>query len=171
MCIYGFTLPNRIASQPVLLPQTKELGFRSLERNLNNKFVIDLNMVPKIITLEEHFISKDITGALDQYNKWSYPVSSKLSSLGDERIKDMDSGGVNLQVISHAPYCATIDECRIGNDELAKACKNNTKRFAAFAMLPMLEPADASVELERCVKQLGFVGALINVRGMSITLP
>jgi predicted TIM-barrel fold metal-dependent hydrolase len=118
-------------------------------------------MVPKLITLEEHFISKGISGAVDQYNTWSYPVSSKLSSIGDERLKDMDSGGVNLQVISHAPYCATIDECRIGNDELAMGCKENTKRFAAFAMLSMLEPGKASVELERCVKQLGFVGALI----------
>ena len=119
-------------------------------------------MVPKLITLEEHFISKGISGAIDQYNTWSYSVSSKLSSIGDERLKDMESGGVNLQVISHAPYCATIDECRIGNNELAKACEENTKRFSAFAMLPMLEPANASAELERCVKRLGFVGALIN---------
>ena len=119
-------------------------------------------MVPKLITLEEHFISSSIDGALDSYNKWSYPVSSKLKSLGDDRIKDMDAGKINLQVISHAPYCATIDECRIGNDELAKACKDESKRFAAFAMLPMLEPGEASVELERCIKQLGFVGALVN---------
>ena len=119
-------------------------------------------MVPKLITLEEHFISSNISGAVDAYNTWSYPVSSKLKDVGDERIKDMDSGQVSLQVISHAPYCATIDECRTGNDELSSTCKQETKRFAAFGMLPMLEPTEASVELERCIKQLGFVGALIN---------
>lgn len=116
----------------------------------------------KLITLEEHFISTSIPGALNQYDTWSYPVSSKLKDLGDGRIKDMDSGKVTLQVISHAPYCATIGECRSGNDELAKACKDNSKRYAGFAMLPMLDPTAASAELERCVKELGFVGALVN---------
>lgn len=118
--------------------------------------------VPKLITLEEHFIANDIPTALKQYDEWSYPVSGKLKSLGDERLKDMDSGGVSLQVISHAPYCATSDECRKGNDELALSCRNNSRRYAGFAMLPMLEPVAAATELERCVKDLGFVGALIN---------
>ena len=118
-------------------------------------------MVPKLVTLEEHFISSGIQGALDSYDKWSYPVSSKLKDLGDGRTQDMDAGSVDLQVISHAPYCALIEECRTGNDELAKAC-STSKRYAGFAMLPMLEPTEASAELERCIKKLGFVGALIN---------
>ena len=117
-------------------------------------------MVPKLITLEEHFVSTRINGAFDKYTGWAQ--TAKLQSLGDERLKDMDAGSVNIQVISHAPLCANAEDCQRGNDELAAACKQNATRFAAFAMLPMLEPEAAAAELERCVKDLGFVGALIN---------
>ena len=57
---------------------------------------------------------------------------------------------------------ANADDCRRGNDELAQACKENDKRFAGLAMLSMLEPDAAAMELERAVKELGFLGALIN---------
>ena len=119
-------------------------------------------MVPPLITLEEHFIASTITGSKERYAGWPLTVAPKLQSLGDERIKDMDNGKVNLQVISHAPAIANAEDCQRGNDELAKACKDNSKRFAGFAMLPMREPAAAAAELERAVKELGFVGALIN---------
>jgi len=41
---------------------------------------------------------------------------------------------------------------------------NNTDRFRAFAGLPMAFPELAAAELERCVKELGMVGALIDTR-------
>ncbi len=85
-----------------------------------------------------------------------------LSSLGEQRLDDMNAGSINLQVISHAPTTADADACRVGNDQLSQACGDNPGRFAGFAMLPMLEPEAASAELERAVKGLGFVGALIN---------
>ena len=82
----------------------------------------------------------------------------------------MNNGKVNLQVISHAPAIANAEDCKRGNDELAKACKDNSKRFAGFAMLPMREPKAAAAELERAVKELGFVGALINNHEEKLTL-
>lgn len=118
--------------------------------------------VPKLITLEEHFLSSAINGALDRYSRWHVPILSKLESLGDERLQDMDSGAINLQVISHAPMVANAEDCQRGNDELAAACKGKPRRFAGFAMLPMLQPEAAAAELERAVKDLGFLGALIN---------
>lgn len=117
--------------------------------------------VPKLIALEEHFVST-INGAADRYSGWHVPILSKLQSLGDERRQDMDAGSINLQVISHAPMIANAEDCRRGNDELAQACKDNAERFAGFAMLPMLEPEAAAAELHRAVRELGFVGALIN---------
>lgn len=118
--------------------------------------------VPKLITLEEHFLSSRINGATDRYSGWHVPILSKLHSLGEERRKDMDAGSINLQVISHAPMVANAEDCQRGNDELAQACKENPGRFAGFAMLPMLQPEAAATELQRAVKELGFVGALIN---------
>lgn len=47
-------------------------------------------------------------------------------------------------------------------DRLAVAVERHPDRFAAFAHLPMKEPAAAADELERCVKHLGFRGASIN---------
>ena len=74
----------------------------------------------------------------------------------------MNAGSITTQVISHAPFYGNAQECQAGNDELANACRNNIHRFAGFAMLPMLDPEAAAAELERAVKELGFVGALIN---------
>ena len=119
-------------------------------------------MVPKLITLEEHFISSKIDGTTERYAGWRGPLVPKLQSLDSERLQDMDAGSVNVQVISHAPFTANAADCRRGNDDLAQACKHHSERFAGFAMLSMLEPEEAAKELERAVKELGFVGALIN---------
>ena len=120
-------------------------------------------MVSKLITLEEHFVSSRIKGAIDRYESWHIGgIVPRLQSLGEQRLNDMDAGNINVQVISHAPTIATTEQCRAGNDQLAEACKQNPERFAGFAMLNMLETDAAASELDRAVKELGFVGALIN---------
>jgi 2,3-dihydroxybenzoate decarboxylase len=53
------------------------------------------------------------------------------------------------------------------NDELAAQIndpskKNSTGRFGAFAALSMHNASAAAAELKRTVKQLGFLGALVN---------
>jgi predicted TIM-barrel fold metal-dependent hydrolase len=48
------------------------------------------------------------------------------------------------------------------NDHLAAAIAGHPDRFAGFAVLPMQSPDAAAVEFRRAVKELGFVGALIN---------
>ncbi|KAF7845632.1 hypothetical protein BT93_L1501 [Corymbia citriodora subsp. variegata] len=83
-------------------------------------------------------------------------------SLNQPRLKDMDAGGVSLQILSHGPLDATLEACRLANDELAEACKARPSRLAGFAMLPMTHPEEAADELERCVKEHKFPGALIN---------
>jgi predicted TIM-barrel fold metal-dependent hydrolase len=52
-----------------------------------------------------------------------------------------------------------------GNDQLANEIhksKESVKRFAGFAVLPMGYPEAAAAELERTVKDHGFVGALVD---------
>ena len=49
------------------------------------------------------------------------------------------------------------------NDHIANFfVKNNPGRFFGFATVPLQDPAAAANELERAVKELGFVGANIN---------
>ena len=59
--------------------------------------------------------------------------------------------------------------CRIGsgkqprcNDYLAKNIAKNPKRLKGFATLPLQDPDAAAQELTRCVRDLGFCGALVN---------
>ncbi|KAG9667102.1 amidohydrolase 2, partial [Aureobasidium melanogenum] len=124
-------------------------------------------MVPPLITLEEHYLSQNVrqhladTGRQDPYAQFPAPLIDKLTSLGSDRLAALDSGNVSLQILSHSPLNASPQECRTTNDNLAAAIKDQP-RYAAFALLPMATPSDAAAELERCVKQHKFVGALIN---------
>ena len=123
------------------------------------------NMLP-VITLEEHFISEGFSystasneAVLDRFPP---KVAADLCSLGDRRLGDMNQGDVTLQVISHVPASGVpLDVCQKANNELSGAVRNNAKRFAGFAMLPMSDPTAASDELTRCIKELNFVGALV----------
>ena len=48
------------------------------------------------------------------------------------------------------------------NDHLAEQIAKNPKRFKGFAALPLQDPQAAAQELTRCVRDLGFCGALVN---------
>lgn len=127
-------------------------------------------MVPPLIALEEHFFSQGILNALDdtyQEQFKSIPgLRDKLSDLDQLRLSEMEKGKISMQVISHAcvPGAPSTQQCREGNDQLAAACKKHPDRFAGFAVLPMADPEESARELERTVKQHGFVGALIDNR-------
>lgn len=58
----------------------------------------------------------------------------------------------------------SVENCRAGNDELARAIVNSGQpaRLAAFAVLPCSDAAESARELERTCSSLGFVGALID---------
>ena len=124
-------------------------------------------MLP-LITLEEHYLSKAARVAVsdDELGLLEFPpkVASNLMDLGAQRIRDMDEGGVTIQVISHNPAFGfpKLDVCQAANNQLHQAAKESVNRFAGFAFLPMNQPQDAVLELRRTVKELGFVGALVS---------
>ncbi|OCT47328.1 2,3-dihydroxybenzoate decarboxylase [Cladophialophora carrionii] len=123
-------------------------------------------MVPPLITLEEHFFSTAmLTGSTSSYSeqlKHLPGLSEKLADLGDLRLQSMEAGKVSLQIISHAPGPMSADQCRTANDQLAEAVKSHPDRFLGFAVLPVSDPAACPGELSRCIRELGFVGALID---------
>ena len=55
-----------------------------------------------------------------------------------------------------------FSRARQANDFLAGEIQKHPKRYAGFAHLPLQDAQAAAAELERCVKELGFKGALIN---------
>jgi predicted TIM-barrel fold metal-dependent hydrolase len=132
----------------------------------------------RLITLEEHYRApalKQSAAAQGFERAMSAPDSpmarriAKLDDLGEERLADMDAGGIDVQVLSHtvpgperfAPEQA-VPLAREANDHVAQAVAQHPDRLAAFATLPMQAPREAADELERSVRDLGFKGALIN---------
>jgi predicted TIM-barrel fold metal-dependent hydrolase len=127
----------------------------------------------KTITLEEHFVTADYLKATGAHGA-SVPaamvsVREKLLDLGAGRIAAMDEGGVDLQVLSLAAL--GVEELapaqqtavlRDVNDVLAAAVKAHPTRFAGFASPALKEPRNAVKELERCVRELGFVGCFLD---------
>ncbi|KAF2235854.1 putative 2-amino-3-carboxymuconate-6-semialdehyde decarboxylase [Viridothelium virens] len=123
------------------------------------------------ITLEEHFTSKAATKIYGApTSEFGPAIGSKLSSLSATRLADMDAGGIVRQVISHTPFQTAPDPtlCAAINDELHAAVLAHPNRFTGFAALPMSEPQAAASELRRAVKDLEFVGALVDTHSEGV---
>jgi 2,3-dihydroxybenzoate decarboxylase len=98
-----------------------------------------------------------------------------LQDIGEGRIAEMDRNGIDVQVLSHVPGPVqqlppeiVIPMAIEANNRLHEATLRNPDRLAAFAMLPTPDPAAAADELERCVKELGFKGAMIHGRSQGL---
>jgi predicted TIM-barrel fold metal-dependent hydrolase len=126
-----------------------------------------LNNTP-VIALEEHYWDAEMAAHFPAGENKSH-VSDLLTEIGDVRLRAMDEAGIDIQVLSHGAPAAqklspeiAVDLTRRVNDRLAEACARHPTRFAAFAALPTPVPEHAALELERCVIQLGFKGAMIH---------
>ncbi|KAF7361719.1 Amidohydrolase family protein [Mycena venus] len=97
-------------------------------------------------------------------------LKALILDIHNDRLAHMDANGVDYMVLSCAQPCiqgisdqATAEAmARHVNDQLAAAISNNTIRFGGFASLAMHNATAAARELKRAVKELGFLGALIN---------
>lgn len=92
----------------------------------------------------------------------------RLQESFEERIKTMDEHGVKMQVLSVScgiDYLTpeeSITWSQKANDFVYSGMKAYPGRFQGFAALPIAD-LDASVkELERCMKELGFLGWLVD---------
>lgn len=101
-------------------------------------------------------------------------LTARLLDVGEGRLRDMDSAGIDTAVLSLSIPGVEAFEAVEGttcakktNDELARIVKKQPKRFAGFAALAPQDPIEAANELRRAVKELGLKGAMINshVRG------
>ncbi len=131
----------------------------------------------RTITLEEHCASpgfmagpgKDFMNQLRDRGGRFAEVYEKLQDIGDKRIAEMDSAGIDMQVLSlstpgveQSDVGEQITISREVNDWLADGVSKRPSRFAAFATLPVAAPEKAAEELDRRVTQQGFKGTMIN---------
>jgi 2,3-dihydroxybenzoate decarboxylase len=92
-----------------------------------------------------------------------------MLDLGERRLADMDAAGIDMQLLLlTSPGVQIFDAdtavplAAESNDQVAEAVRRHPDRFAALAAIAPQAPTAAARELERCVKQLGLKGAVIN---------
>jgi len=127
------------------------------------------------IALEEHFMVPEFM----DYFAETYPNISPdiarlapiaLEDFGDRRLSVMDRHHVDFVVLSLAgpgvqaekDAAVALKKSKWVNDFLAREIAKRPTRYGGFAHLAMQNPADAADELERCVRELKFQGAMIN---------
>jgi gamma-resorcylate decarboxylase len=126
------------------------------------------------IALEEHIVLPPLTapgsaGPPIFGAAYMTDVRQRLEDV-EQRIEDMDRYGIDTMVLSATQpgvqgICNTaeaVDTAKRLNDGLAAVVHRQPERFAAFAALPLQDPAAAIDELHRATTDLGFKGALIN---------
>ena len=94
-------------------------------------------------------------------------TSPKVRFTPEERLRDMDAQGVDVQVLSiHTPFFGYHLDVAQGralarevNEEIAAMTRQWPRRFAGLATVPMQDTTAAIEELERAVTQLGLKGA------------
>lgn len=124
------------------------------------------------IGLEEHFAIAETLQDSAGFVPGDYwkELSKRLTDIHDGRLREMDQNGMEMMILSlNAPAVQAIPEtakaieiATRANDYLAEQVAKRPDRFQAFAALPMQDPDAATRELERCMKELGFKGALVN---------
>lgn len=131
----------------------------------------------KIVALEEHVVTSGMLAAwarlptakedgVDQTGEGL--LGQKLADVGEQRLRDMDVLGVDVQVLSATTpgvqNLAAADApgvAREVNDAIASAVSAHPDRFEGFATLPTPDPGAAADELRRAIDELGMPGAML----------
>src|ERR1700726_4010876 len=131
-------------------------------------------MVGKI-ALEEHFLSP----GLEEYwwptvktvdRKHANTLLARLTDFGSTRLEARDDAGIARSVLaiagpgvqSERDVATASRRAGESNDFLAREVQKRPDRYSGFAHLAMQDGKAAAAELERAVRVLGLVGAMIN---------
>ena len=115
--------------------------------------------------------SIDDPGFIGLWNRQgaSRQLSERLADIGQRRIADMDSSGIDLQILSlTSPGVQVFDAATAvslaesTNDQVAEAVRTHPTRFAALAAVAPQDPQAAAREAERAVRSLGLKGIIVN---------
>jgi len=135
----------------------------------------------RVVALEEHFTVPHLVKRIDpkliaargfrprRLAPGAVNPMDLAPEIGAQRLAAMDAAGITVQVLSNTgpgpDLVAGADGVAMAremNDHLASAIAKHRDRFTGFAVLPMHSPDACADELRRTVRDLRFVGALIN---------
>ena len=159
------------ARRPFPITVEKNIGYT----NLNAFWYIDGAVVPKLVGQGSMVIATPLTSSYAQ----SKPFTVGSQGLTDvkARLKDLDSFGVDVQVIYPTLFLANVTDdlafeaalMRAYNSYLAKACIQGADRLKWAGIVPLRSPQEAAKEVKRC-KELGAV-AIATLGTAGETLP
>ena len=136
----------------------------------------------KIITIEEHITSEEIINNMlnsqeddrelskerMKFFREKALVGGKLTDVEEYRLPYMDKVGIDMQILSYINLTSGMlkgeertNSCIRGNEFLKEQVDKYPDRFMAFATLPLWDVEASCKELEKCVKEYGFKGALV----------
>ncbi|MCY4503648.1 MAG: amidohydrolase family protein [Alphaproteobacteria bacterium] len=124
-----------------------------------------------LIGLEAHFATRELQRLQAGKDERLFSGGGRrpeLLDLGTGRIADMDEAGIDIQVLSavtpgvqNLPGAEGVAFARKLNSWVAnEVVAAYPDRFRAFATLPLGQPGAAADELERSVREHGFVGCM-----------
>jgi 2,3-dihydroxybenzoate decarboxylase len=129
----------------------------------------------KKIALEEHFLPpsfedywRPTVAGVDP--KHAAKLLAALTDFGEARLASMDEAGIAHSVLGLAgpgvqaerDTAIAIRNATSANDFLAEQLAKRPDRYSGFAHLAMQDARAAADELERCMRELKFSGAMIN---------
>jgi 2,3-dihydroxybenzoate decarboxylase len=129
----------------------------------------------KKIALEEHFLCPDF---IEYWNPTAVDLPAarrdnalaRLSDFGELRLGAMDEAGIARAVLGLAgpgvqaerDTATAVRRARAANDFLANQIERRPDRYSGFAHLPIRDVHAAAAELDRCMRDLKFCGAMID---------
>jgi len=129
----------------------------------------------KKIALEEHFLDPGLVDywwptMIDVARPKADDLLACLTDFGDRRLEMMDKARIAREVLGIAgpgvqaerDTATALSRARASNDFLAGQIQKRPDRYSGLAHLAMQDPKGAADELERCVRELKFCGAMIN---------
>ncbi|WP_085993000.1 amidohydrolase family protein [Oceanobacillus senegalensis] len=150
------------------------------------------------VDFHTHIISEDFLNLAKKYNDDRWPVLEHTCDCGakimikgknfrditnqtwdiEERLKDMDKEGIDIQVLSPIPvtfsYWAEpeqgLEMARFQNDFIASIVKECPERFIGLGTVPLQNVDLAIEEMKRAVDELGLKGLEIgsNINGKNL---
>ena len=114
--------------------------------------------------------TRDGVEFINATNRIAGPIDEKWKFTPEERMAFMDTQGIDVHVLSVAPYltnyhldtAAGLASAQELNNEIARVAQSHPDRFIGLATVPMQDPAAAAAELERAMQDLGMKGVELN---------
>ena len=114
--------------------------------------------------------TRDGVEFINATNRIAGPIDEKWKFTPEERMAFMDTQGIDVHVLSVAPYltnyhldtAAGLASAQELNNEIAQVAQSHPDRFIGLATVPMQDPAAAAAELERAMQDLGMKGVELN---------